>query len=280
MTKQSPVVEEKADGFFDTVVDFFDSYSWLVSLIALIIAVISVAMASGVSSGIAGLQLQLNNLDDSVDDIGNDVSSLKSTTSKHTDDIATVKNSINTINADIDDIQHDITGINDKINSIETIQTNISNIESHISDIDNSISDLRDDLNKTQIGIDPDVNITFIYYNQNISDGDAYCHIKLNISSNITIKEIAFSLEYPRTNISLIGMSFTPTATFTHANASYFDNYFVYWFKKANHMTATFNVSWSTTDYNTSQLPLSNLIYDLRVNQYYFDADTIGHISG
>ena len=150
-------------------------------------------------------------------------------------------------------------------------------MQDNISIIKDSINDI---INQTQIDIDPYVNITFVYYNQNISGGSAYCHIKLNITSNTTMKEIAFSLKYSKTNITLIDMSSTPTAVYTHAKASYFDNYFVYWFEKSKSTTATFNVSWSTSDYNTSELPVTGLTYDLRVNQYYFDADVIGHMSG
>jgi len=179
--------------------------------------------------------------------------------------ITGVKSNLNTINSKLSTAQGEI-------DSLEILCGTIANVEYNVGCISDNITTIKEKINSLWFKVFGDseqtnTNVTFIYFANQTGD-QRYCHVNFSVEKNETdIEEIKFLMQYDNVNISLLNQTGNYLIQENQwINGNYTDNYFLNWFGNNNKFTASYNITWNISDYNTSKILTANLKYSLMIN--------------
>jgi len=238
------------------IFDFITSKGiWFLLLTLFILAIINTVNISSVENqSRINEGLLASNIDHNFDCSLANITDIKTTNIQQQTVLDSILASLGTAESEIDVLQGNLSVVGEMQKIIDSFKENLTYMEQKFGNLQNIV-------NTTTTS----VTMTF-YLSQNTST--RYAHIDVDVTNNVyDMNELKMQLYYDKTNITLINWN-TVIEPLTEQTSS---NIIVDWFEKRNNIQASFNMTWSTTDYNTSRLGESNLISNLKVNGIYLD---------
>lgn len=243
-----------------------NKFSFIISVILIIVMIVSLIT---VSEQIRLTSMKIDDLDNYTENkltiINENISSIET-------NIGSVKANIEAIFTRLSNAESSISNLNLLYGDVTNIKGNLTNIENNISSLWTNVNSLSSVNMKNLV----DINVTCTSY----ANQTGYCHYDISVKhKSINIQEVRFGIYCEKTNITLMNWTgYAKPQEYQWVNGTYHDNYNLYWFGLNDNCTARFNVSWSLSDYNSTNLTLANMTDTLMVNSVLVDTPEVWKI--
>jgi len=244
------------------VFDLLQKNAWVLAIIAIILAVSLYPVISG-QVGDANNRINYvgNTLSNDIEDNSDDISTLKG-------NLTVLKNNINSMDTLLNVIELNLGQLIGLDEIVSKLKHNVTNIEDNITEINEFLEDIDEDYDlQNSVG-----NLTFTFY-QNQTNVTNYCHLNISVKNYETdLADVKFGIQYDYTNISLmVWDGLIKPQEYQWTNGSYKDNYYLQWFERGNSFYALYNITWSYSDYNSTQIDTADIKENIMVNGYLVD---------
>ena len=243
------------------IVQLLTKYSWFISVIVLIgFVIMSSFLIVSIGNNSTRIDLVWSELSGDISDNSGDILYIN-------DSLLNLKGDITTINTLLSTMQNDITNLKSLNTDVSKIKNDIIAINIELSSIWNNVSMLNNltgnDVFKTLAFL----NFTFFENQTNVTN---YCHLNFSVKNTWTqIGEVQFGFQYDKTNVSLMNWSGNiKPQEYQWTNDIYNDNYYTHWFERGESFYSIYNITWSFSDYNSTQLDTGDIKKNLMVNGF------------
>jgi len=247
------------------ILSLLKEYAFIIAIISILLIAFMFNLLSSQDTDI------INEVGILRDDIDDDISTINSEISNIKTDIITHGSSINNLEENLEYVEEDVT-------QLKELSFNINNILSILNYTNSTIQDIYNIVFLNYSKTDVTMNV-YNYPNQSEINGTYYSLVNIIIESNENIDDFELSFHYPYTN--LIFEDYKTNDDFrirekTFSNDSlHLSTIIIEGFGITNHIELDMNITWDTTRYTSKTLDMNNLIYQLKINDIYYEKDEI-----
>jgi len=239
-----------------------EKYAWVLSVVALVLAISMYPIISGqVSDANARTNYVGNSLQTCIDENSDYISGLNT-------NVTVLKNNLNSMDALLNVIEINVGKLIGLDVIVSNLRNNITSAEEDISKINEFLDDIEDNYTlESSFG-----KLDFTFY-QNQTNVTNYCHLNVSVENDETdLVDVKFGVHCEYTNISLMEWGgFIKPQEYQWVNGSYMDNYYLQWFERGKSFYAIYNITWSFSDYNSTQLDTGDIKENIMVNSFLVD---------